>query len=76
VRASSDDLSAATSAQAVVVSAVVGEAVVGAAVVAGGLVWLGAELVPQLVNTQSRATAATAGNTNRRERWSRIYVFS
>jgi hypothetical protein len=43
VRASSDDLSAATSAQAVVGAAGVGEVGVGAAVVAGGLVWLGPE---------------------------------
>jgi hypothetical protein len=68
VRASSDDFSAATSAQAVVGAAVVGEVVVGAVVVAGGLAWLGAELVPQLVSTQSRATAATAAN----RRWSRM----
>jgi hypothetical protein len=74
VRASSDDFSAATSAQAVVGAAVVAEVVVGAVVVAGGLVWLGPELVPQLVSTQSRATARTAANSNRR--WSCIYVFS
>jgi hypothetical protein len=68
VRASSDDLSAATSAHAVVGADVVGEVVAGAAVVAGGLVWLGPELVPQLVSMQSRAMAATAAN----RRWSRM----
>ncbi|HWI01696.1 MAG TPA: hypothetical protein VNT27_15320 [Propionibacteriaceae bacterium] len=78
VSASSDDLSAATSSQA----AAVGPAVVGAAAVdagaagVGGLVWLGVELVPQLPRTQSRATAATAADADRRARWSRIWVFS
>jgi hypothetical protein len=59
VRASRDDLSAATSSQPAVVgeTVVVGASVVaGAAVVADGLVWLGVELVPQLPRTQSRAT--------------------
>jgi hypothetical protein len=70
-------LSAATSSQAAAVgAAVVGAApgVAGAAVV-GGLVWLGVELVPQLAMTQSRATAATAPDADRRAGWS-IWVFS
>jgi hypothetical protein len=66
VRASRDDLSAATSAQAVVGVAVVGVAVVGAAVVAAGLDWLGSELVPQLVSMKSRPTASTAAKPDRR----------
>jgi hypothetical protein len=69
VRASSDDLSAATSAQAVVVAVVV-----GAADVVAGLVWVGVELVLQLA--KSRATAAIAANVHRRVRRSRILVFS
>jgi hypothetical protein len=75
VRSSSDDLSAATSSQPAVVGAavVVGAAgVAGAALVALGLVWLGVELVPQLPRTQSRATAATAADADRRARTSRI----
>jgi hypothetical protein len=78
VSASSDDLSAATSSQAAAVdAAVVGAAaVVAGAAVAGGLVWLGVELVPQLPRRQSRATAATAPDADRRARTSRIGVFS
>jgi flagellar basal body rod protein FlgC len=45
-------------------------------VVAGGLVGLGVELVPQPPKTQSRATAATAADADRRAQWSRIWVFS
>jgi hypothetical protein len=51
VRAWSDDLSAATSAQAAVGSAEVCAALVRAALASGGLVWVGAELVPQLVSS-------------------------
>jgi hypothetical protein len=76
VRASRDDLSAATSAQAVVGVAVVGVAVVGAVVVAAGLVWLGSGLVPQLVNMKSKQTARTAPKPDRPAEWSRIWVFS
>jgi hypothetical protein len=72
VRASSDDLSASMSSQAAAVASVVGGEVVAAAVVAGGLGWLSEELVPQLVNTQSRATAANAADADRRARRSFI----
>jgi hypothetical protein len=65
VRASRDDLSAATSAQAAVGVTVVGVAVEGAAVVAAGLVWLGSELAPQLVSTNSMPTARTAAKPDR-----------
>jgi hypothetical protein len=71
-------LSAATSSQAAAVGAgaVGAAAVVAGAVVAGGLVGLGVELVPQPPKTQSRATAATAADADRRAQWSRIWVFS
>jgi len=63
------------SAQAVVGAAVVGAALVGAALASGGLVWVGAELVPQLVSKQSRATVASAADADRTW-WSRIWVVS
>ena len=78
VSASSDDLGAATSAQAAVGSAVVGGALVGpalagAALASGVLVWVGAELVLQLVSTQSRAAAASTADADRAW-WSRIWI--
>lgn len=67
VSAVSEDLSAATSAHAVVDGeAVVSVAVVGAAAVAVGPAWLGAELVPQLVKMHSKETAATVPKKDRR----------
>src|SRR5215212_3726465 len=76
VRASRDDLSAATSAQAAVGVTVVGVTVGDAAVVAAGLVWLDWELAPQLVSMISRPTARTAAKPDRKARWSRIWVCS
>jgi len=75
--ASSEDLSAATSAHASV-AAPDGEgeldaAVVDAAVAGGELAPLGAELPPQLVRAHSRATAATALGANRRAKRNRIW---
>jgi len=80
VSASSKDFSAATSAHASD-GEVVGAALVGAALAAAGpdwlgLVWVGAELVPQLVRMHSSATAATALNEDRWAPRSRIWVFS
>ncbi|HMI32855.1 MAG TPA: hypothetical protein VK499_01855 [Propionibacteriaceae bacterium] len=68
--------SQAAAVPSVVGAAVVGGEVVAAAVVAGGLGWLSEELVPQLVSTQSRATAASAADADRRARRSFIWVFS
>ncbi|HEX3198012.1 MAG TPA: hypothetical protein VHR39_10715 [Propionibacteriaceae bacterium] len=67
MRASSDDLSAATSSQAAAVGAAVDAGAAGdaGAAVVGGLVWLGVELVPQPAMTQSRAMAATATDPDR-----------
>jgi hypothetical protein len=76
VSASSEDLSAATSAHASVPApdgeAELDAAVVDAAVAAGELASLGAELPPQLVRAHSRATAATALDGNRRAERNRI----
>jgi hypothetical protein len=76
VRASSEDLSAATSAQASAGVALVCAEVAGAAVVSGGLVELGVELGLQLARMLSRTVTATAPDRDRRARPNRIWVLS